>query len=298
MGCDPAFTPSVLMDFAYPALLEIVDTGTYQWSERDSMLYALAIGMGSDPVDPGILHFVYERGLRAVPTFAGSFSIDRGAWLRLGLDQEKVLHGAHAVTLHRELPTSGRCTTRSRITQAWDQGSGKAAILLQEMELRLEPSGEKLATIATTIFARGDGGFGGPVGRAPRHAVPDSPAERTREYGTLPQQALLYRLTGDPNPLHADPQVARAAGFDMPILHGMCTYGISCRAILDAWCGNDPAMIRHHEARFSAPVYPGETLVVEMWRIDEAVAFRVRSKERGIVVVDNGRSILGAREAA
>ncbi|MGE0775494.1 MAG: MaoC/PaaZ C-terminal domain-containing protein [Sphingomonadaceae bacterium] len=282
------------MEIGYPDLLGIWNIGSVQWSERDVMLYALAIGMGSDPLDPGILDFVYERELKVMPSFVAALSIDSGAWSRLGLDMQQVLHGAHAVTLYGDVPTSGRCETRSRITQAWDQGPDKAAILIQEMELFLDADGGRLATIATTIFARGDGGFGGPAGRPERHRLPDRAPDAVREYATLPQQALLYRLTGDYNPLHADPQVARAGGFEVPILHGMCSYGISCRAMLEAWCDNDPARMSHHEARFSAPVYPGETLVVETWRTDDGVAFRLRAKERGVVVVDNGRTLLRA----
>ena len=286
------------MNIGYPALLDFQEIGTVSWSERDVMLYALAIGVGSDPLDPDILDFVYEPSLKVMPSFVAALSIDKGAWSRLGLDMGRVLHGAHAVTLHRAVPTSGRCETRSRITSACDQGPGKAAILIQEMELFLDGDESKLATIATTIFARGDGGFGGPVGRPERRGLPDRPPDTARDYATLPQQALLYRLTGDYNPLHADPTVARAGGFDVPILHGMCSYGISCRAVLETWCDNDPARLMHHEARFSAPVYPGETLAVETWRTGDDVSFRVRAKERDIVVVDNGFTLLRDNRAS
>lgn len=281
------------MKVRYPELLDLRHVGRVQWTERDLMLYALAIGIGSDPVDPATLPFVFEKSLRAVPTFIGALSMMEGAWSQLGLDAPFVLHGAHATTLHKPIPLSAICKTHGRIVEAWDQGPGRAAIIVEEMTLVEESSGDTLATIRTTAFARRDGGFGGPVGRVTRNPMPDRAPDHSSAYATLPQQALLYRLTGDYNPLHADPDLSKSAGFDVPILHGMCSYGMTCRAVLDAWCDNDPRRILHHEARFTAPITPGETLIVDMWEADEGIRFRARSKDRDVIAIDDGLSRLG-----
>ncbi len=154
-------------------------------------------------------------------------------------------------------------------------------------------SGEPLATLTSSIFARGDGGFGGPSEGAPEpHQVPDRAPDVSLDFPTTENQALIYRLSGDRNPLHSDPTIAKMAGFPRPILHGLCTYGITCRAVLQAFADMDPAKIKSHAIRFSSPVFPGETVTVDLWRDGNVVSFEARVKERGLTVAKNGKTEL------
>ena len=194
------------------------------------------------------------------------------------------------MTLHRPLPVAGWFVTRSRVEEIIDKGAGKGALIYLVREISDADSGDKLATMRRTTFARGDGGFGGPSG--PRHEPHRMPEGRAPDHvcdlPTLPQQALIYRLNGDDNPLHVDPDVAREAGYERPILHGLCTFGVAGHAVLKTLCGWDPARLKRFDVRFSAPVFPGETIRTEMWVDGATVSFRARVVERDAVVLNNG----------
>lgn len=263
----------------------------HRYEVKDTILYALGVGCGADPMDRSELPFVYEEGLKALPTMAVVLGYP-GFWLKdpdTGVDWRKILHGEQGLVIHRPLPASGTVIGRTRVTEIVDKGPGKGALLYSDRDVIDKASGDLLATLTSTTFIRGEGGFGGPSGPSPEpHALPDRAPDETVDLKTLPQAALIYRLSGDDNPLHADPDVAAVAGFERPILHGLCTYAVAGRAVLKACCGNDPARLRRFNVRFSAPVLPGETIRTEIWRSGSTVSFRARVVERDIVVLNNG----------
>ena len=266
------------------------------YTVRDSIIYALGLGFGADPLDEGQLNFTFEeRDFKAVPTMAAVLCTP-GFWVRdpgSGVDWKKVLHGEQAIELHRPLPPKATIKARSRITDIIDKGKGKGALFFAERTLVDRATDEPLATLKSTTFARGDGGFGGPSGPQPEpHVLPHREPDEVCDLPTLPQAALIYRLSGDPNPLHADPQVAAAAGFDRPILHGLCTLGIAGHAILKTYCDYDTARFKSLKLRFSSPVFPGETIRTEMWRDGKHVSFRAKVVERDVVVLNNGLSVV------
>ena len=268
------------------------------YTERDTILYALGCGLGIDPLDEDQLRFVFEEPeLLALPSMAAVLS-PPGFWARhpeSGIDWVRILHGEQAMEIHRPLPAAATVAATAKVTDIVDKGPDKGALLFVERTVRDVESGEDLATLRSTTFARGDGGCGGTTETAPApHPVPDRAPDLACDLPTAPNSALIYRLSGDPNPLHASPPVARAAGFDRPILHGLCSWGVAGHAILKSCCGYDPARIRSMALRFSAPVYPGETIRTEMWRDGAIVSFRARIAERGVVVLNNGRAEIAA----
>jgi len=270
---------------------------TYGW--KDSALYALGIGFGHDPLDTRQLRFVYEENMVAVPTMPVVLATP-GFWVKepdSGVDWVKVLHGEQSLTVHKPLPVAGTVVGTLKVTGIVDKGRDKGAILVQERKLYDKATGDLLATLEGLTFCRGDGGFSetpgnGPAGGDPapaaKPAVPDGAPDHVRDMPTMPQAALIYRLCADLNPLHADPAVATAAGFKAPILHGLASYGAAGHAVLAACCDYDPARLKSFGLRFSSPVYPGETLRVEMWVRGPRVHFRVRVVERDVVVLNNG----------
>ena len=267
----------------------------HEWGDRETILYALAAGMGGDPLDARELRFVLEgTDFVAMPTLA--VVLARSALYRsLPIKMTMVLHGGQFLRLHRPLPTSGEVIADTRLTQLIDKGAGKSALITYETAARTVEDGMPLFTTGGTLVARGEGGFGGPSGRvAEPHAIPDRLPDHRHVTDTRPDQALLYRLTGDRNPIHADPKAAARAGFPRPILHGLCTYAIACRAVLASVCDYDPALIREFDVRFSAPVFPGDRIVTEMWRDGPILCFRCRVEDRGAIVLDNGRCRLEA----
>jgi len=280
----------------YDALMALTDTGReFSYGDRETMLYALGVGLGRDALDETELDYVFERGaLKTVPTMATVLS--RGALLRgSGVDYAKVLHGEQRLTLHRPLPPEGDLIADSRVSDVFDKGADKGALILMETAVRTKQDNEPLYTTVSTIFARGDGGLGGPRGPAPApNPIPDRAPDESCSLQTRPDQALLYRLNGDRNPLHADPDLAKRVGFPVPILHGLCTYGTACVAILKTVCDYDHTRINQFDVRFTAPVYPGETVVTDMWREGDAVAFQSRVAERDVLVLGNGRCGLAA----
>ena len=271
------------------------DTRVWTWEE--TALYALGVGLGHDPVNEEALRFVYEKDMKALPTMAVVLQ-PTGFWLRdpeTGVDWRRVVHGEESLVLHKTLPSEGRFFTRSHIEEIIDKGEGRGALIYISRDIVDADNNETVATIRRTTFARGDGGFGGPSGpvRQP-HPMPEREPDHVCDLPTLPQQALLYRLNGDDNPLHADPDVAKAAGFDRPILHGLCTFGVAGHAVLKTLCDYDPAGLKRLDVRFSAPVFPGETIRTELWVDGPVVSLRARVPGRDAVVLNNGLVELAA----
>jgi acyl dehydratase len=279
----------------YPEILSLRENGRrFTYTDRDTMLYALAIGLGGDPLNEAELPFVYEKHLRAVPTLATVVTWGAGVSTdRLGVNYAMVLHGEEEIIFHRPMAPAGTILTDSGIAEVYDKGEGKGALVLRRTVLRDEADGAPIATINRGIFARADGGCGASTAPSPApHKPPDRAPDKTLALPTRPDQAALYRLCGDRNPLHIDPAAAAKAGFKAPILHGLCNYGITCRAVLQAYCDYDPARIASHAVRFSAPFFPGETLKIDLWRDGDIVSFEASSLERGVTVIKNGKTVL------
>lgn len=283
------------MPIAYDDFLALRDTArAFSYVERDTMLYALSAGMGRDPLNGAELPFVFEgAGLKTMPSM--SAVLTRSALSRtLPVDMAKLLHGEQKLEIHRPLPPAANLLADTRITEIIDKGPGRGALIYDETVARLADTGEPLYTVRATLFARGDGGFGGRAGPVPPlHVIPDRPADYLHETQTRADQALLYRLNGDLNPLHADPRLATEAGFPVPILHGLCTYAIACRAVMATLCDYDASRMRTFDVRFTSPVFPGDRIETQMWVDGGTASFRCRVPDRGVIVVDNGRCILG-----
>ncbi len=264
-----------------------------QYTRRDTMLYALGVGLGADPCDANQLKFVYEQKLQALPTMAIVLGYP-GPWYShpdTGITRTHVVHGEQSFAIHRPLPVEGEITGLTKITGVVDKGKDKGALVMTENAVRDRASGNVLCTLTSTSFCRADGGFGGPSGPAKTpHPVPATPPDAVCDLPTLPQAALIYRLSGDYNPLHADPAAAQKAGYPRPILHGRCTFSVAGHAILKTCCGYDPARFRSMAGRFSSPVYPGETIRTEIWRSGSIVSFRSTVPARGVTVLNNGRA--------
>ncbi len=264
---------------------------------EDSILYALALGFGADPTDSEQLQFVYEQNIRTLPTMNLVVGYP-GFWLKepkYQVEWQKVLHAEEKLIIHQPLPPAGAVVGETFVDEIVDRGADKGAFIYQRKEVRGEADGVLFAEVLSNTLARGDGGFGGTAKpRAQPPAVPERKPDAVCDLATLPQQALLYRLCGDMNPLHADPAIARGAGFDRPILHGRATMGVAQHAVLKTACGYDPARLKSLSVRFSAPFLPGETLRTELWSDGSDVYFRSRSLERDVVVLNNGHAELNS----
>ncbi|MBD0416729.1 MaoC family dehydratase [Oryzicola mucosus] len=285
------------MAIVYEKLMNLdIPTVEQTYTQKDTMLYALGVGLGQDPVDGAQLEFVYEKNLRALPTQAVVLA-HPGLWTRdldTGIDYVKLVHGEQGLTLHKSLPPTGTVLGISRITGVVDKGEGRGALVYSERKIVDKASGDLLATVTQTTFCRGDGGFGGPTGPTPKpHELPEREPDLVCDLQTLPQAALIYRLSADMNPLHADPEIAAKAGFPRPILHGLGTYGVSGHAILKTVCGYDPNRLKSLDCRFTAPVYPGETFRTEIWMDGNIASFRTRAVERDVIAISNGRAEIG-----
>jgi acyl dehydratase len=264
------------------------------YGDTETMLYAQSIGFGRDAVDRKELPYVYEQGaaLRTVPTLASAIVPDMFP-PDLGWDYGQVLHVEQRLTLFRPLPPAAELLLDKRVVEVFDRGATRGAMFLFEVDGRLAKDDTALFTAGATVIARGDGGFGGPAGKGPpAHRAPRREPDLSCDIPTRADQALLFRLNGDRNPLHADPDTATAAGFSIPILHGLCTYGIACRAILQTICNYDHTLIVGFDARFSLPVLPGDTITTDMWQDGNIVSFQCSVKERGCIVLRNGKCTL------
>ncbi|WGR93389.1 MaoC family dehydratase N-terminal domain-containing protein [Bradyrhizobium sp. ISRA443] len=284
------------MPIDYPAVLNLkTDAVPYSWSDREVMLYALGIGMGSDPLNEKELQFVNEtfatpKPLKVVPTFASVCAWGARPGI-IDLNRVMVLDGERDITFHKPMPVAASVTADARVRGVYDKKE-KGAIIQNEVVIR-DGNGDKIVTIVSSTFARGDGGFGGPSEGMPEpHQVPRRAPDRSVDIPIRPDQALIYRLSGDRNPLHSDPEFARRAGFSKPILHGMCTYGLTCRAVLQTYADYDPSAFHLHRVRFSAPVFPGEIITVNLWKDGNSISFEAHVRERRVTVAKNGQTVL------
>lgn len=264
----------------------------HSYGARDCILYGLGLGQGLDPLDERQLRHVDETKLVAMPTMANVLAYP-GFWMRdldTGIDWVRVVHGEHSTRLHRPLPTKGDVVGTSRIVDLVDKGEGRGALIHVERIIRDAQTGDKLATILQTVFCRGDGGFGGnPTSSRKMAPVPEREPDQTLDIPTHSQMALIYRLSGDYNPLHSDPETARKAGFERPILHGLATFGLAGVAMVNACCEGMTDRFSLIEGRFSAPIFPGETITFDVWNVgDGQAAFRARVAARDAVVLNSG----------
>lgn len=272
----------------------------HTYTAKDTILYALGLGVGANPLDPAQLKFTYEKELVALPTLAAVLA-SPGFWMKerseLGIDFVKLVHGEQSVVLHEPLPAAGTLVGRSRVLRIVDKGEGKGALLQVEKSLHDEKTDRLIAVTEQVLFLRGDGGFsargGGDAPAPPLPATPDTPPDLQWDWPIRTDAALLYRLSGDLNALHVDPDVATRAGFPRPILHGLATYGMAGYGLVSALCGHDPGRLASIKARLTAPVYPGETLRLQVWRLNESdLAFRASVMERGVQVLGHGHATL------
>lgn len=256
------------------------------WTERDVLLYHLGLGAGVNALDPAELGWVYEKGLRVLPTFAmvagqgvsaGNLAAPGMNLPGIDIDLRKILHAGQSLTLHAPIPASGAARISSRVADVWDKG--KAAVIVLE-QAATDLDGNPLWTTAMQIWARGEGGFGGEAGPDAATTVPERAADTVLRSPTGTQQALVYRLSGDMNPLHADPSFAQMAGFERPILHGLASYGVVCRAVVDGVLDGDPARVRSFSVRFAGSIYPGETIETSVWRDGDTLTLLATCPER------------------
>jgi len=270
---------------------------------RDAMIYALGVGFGGDPLDPGQLRFVYEGskggGPAVVPTHVNQMA--GGAWLvrnaaEFGIAATGIMQAEQAFEIHQPLPPEIALSVRSFVREVADKGEDGSALIFYDAEVRGQADDRLYATMRSTVFCRGGGGFGGPARPErplPVASVPERAPDLVCDLPTLPQSALIYRLSGDYHRLHADPEFARAAGFDRPILHGKCTMAVAGHAILRTCCDYRPERLSGMACRFSAPVIPGETIRTEIWRDGGQVHFRASVPEREVIVLGHGTARIG-----
>jgi acyl dehydratase len=270
-------------------------TSRRAYTRRDTQLYALSIGFGADPMNDPELDYVSDRPtFKSVPTMASTFAdvileLTDNCQLQ---HPELALHGEQKLEIFSPLPDMAELDIQGSIAAVYDRGRQRGAEIHMVAEARVQGETAPLYRATYVTIARGDGGFGGdePDYSAREKRIPTSEPESVWEFPIGRNQALLYSLNGDPNPIHTQPHIAKRAGFTAPILHGLGTYGMACRAVLMTHCAGDPAAMRSFDVRFSAPVIPGETLLVDMWRLADGVAFQARVRERDVVVLKSGFS--------
>jgi acyl dehydratase len=271
------------------ALGAALGEGEGGWKPDDVILYHLGIGAGVPATDPKELEYTYERNLKVLPSFAVVARSGRaGAGFAnlpgVSFNPALLLHGEQEIQIHRPLPTEARTRAKARIADIFDKG--KAALLIMETDVSDE-KGEPLYTNRSSLFLRGEGGFGGPQGPPPANEAPNRAPDGEAVSPTLPQQALLYRLNGDKNPLHVDPEFAKRGGFDTPIIHGLCSYGIVCKAVVDHALGGDTTRVKRYQARFRGVAFPGETYLTRYWKDGKRILIEAKSKERDAIVISN-----------
>ena len=266
------------------------------YTARDTILYALGLGYGVSSAERDELRYVYEKDLMSAPTYPVVLG-NPGAWMtdpKTGIDWVRSLHGEQGLKIFAPLPPQGTIVGKNRVVAVIDKGPGKGALLMMERDIVDSATGKILAMRTSTSFLRGDGGCGAPPKEQPKPtAIPDRAPDLSYAWTTRPEATLIYRLSGDYNPVHVDPAVARKAGFDRPILHGLCTFGMIGRALVAAVCDNDPSRLKELGGRFSSVVYPGEAVSIDVWNAQSGeVRFRARIAGRGAVVFDNGRAVI------
>ncbi len=263
----------------------------FSWNSSDVLLYHMGIGAGADPASPRELRYAHEKDLRVLLSFATVAPTfhrtepPKMSFPGIEIDMSKILHGQQSVTTHRPIPTAGKAVCRGRTLDVLDKGS--AAVIVQQEDV-VADDGEALWTAQRTIFARGEGGFGGERGSTDKVEFPNREPDAVIERATLPQQALLYRLCGDRNAVHAEPDFAQAAGFPTPILHGLCTYGIVAKAVTDTFVDGDANRVGSWSARFAGIVFPGETLRINVWVEDDRFLITADAVERDAPALADG----------
>jgi len=262
--------------------------GSSEWGIDDVILYHLGVGAGVPATDPKELEYTYEQNLKVLPSFGvvPVFGTLLGIMTVPGVQVNPmmILHGEQDLEIHKPIPTEAKATHTARITDIFDRVKG-ASIVVEAKSA--DSNGEPLFTNRFSAYVRGEGGFGGERGPRPGNLPPEREPDYTVDSPTLPQQALLYRLSGDKNPLHADPSFAAMGGFDRPILHGLCTFGIACKAVVDNALDGDVTAVARYQVRFSGVVYPGETIETSMWKDDDKIIVRATAKERGAPALTN-----------
>lgn len=280
------------MTINYDALMNLtIPEVRSSYDFRDCILYALGIGLGHDQLDENQLRYVYEKDQRVFPTTSVVLG-SPGFWMRdldTGIDWTKIVHGEQTLRIHNPMPVAANLIGQSRVVEIIDKGEGKGAILYSERELHDADSGLHYATVGNVSFCRGDGGFGGPQKSQPKPPpLPERAPDHIVDLTTRPEQALIYRLCSDMNPLHAEPAFARKAGFDKPILHGLATWGTCAHALVRAVLGYDDARLKRFDARFSSIVFPGEAIRTEIWLEGNVARFQARVIGRDAIVLSNG----------
>ena len=260
------------------------------YTDKDSILYGLGVGLGNDPMDIDELKYVYENGQIALPSMATNFQYHSSLLMSAKLNFVMVVHGEQKLSIINPIPVSGDFLADMKVLNCFDKGASKGAIIDVETTVKLKSDGTEICKLISTTFARGDGGFDGPESPPQEIFEPEGSPDIVDEITTKPDQALIFRLSGDYNPLHSDPNFAKAAGFPKPILHGLCTYGVACRSIVKTACDNDVKKLKSFNCRFSSPVFPGETIVTEMWKNGNDINFQSKVKERNKIILKNGFS--------
>jgi acyl dehydratase len=277
MPIDPAATGSS------------IPGGTHTWDRDRIILYHLGVGAGVPQTDPNELSYTYEKNLKVlpswgvIPAFGAMGSL--GAIPGMQFNPALLLHGEQDLEVHKAIPVAATVTTSGKIAGIYDKG--KAALVVLEMVTK-DDGGDPLFTNRFSLFIRGEGGWGGDPGPRPAHERPEREPDLVVESKTLPQQALLYRLSGDKNPLHADPEFAKLGGFDRPIIHGLCSYGIACKAIVDEVLGGDVARVARYQARFAGVAFPGETYRISYWKDGaKRILLEAGSVQRDAKIISN-----------
>ena len=260
------------------------------YTDKDSILYGLGVGLGNDPMNMDELKYVYENGQIALPSMATNFQYHSSLLMSANLNFIMVVHGEQKLSIINPIPVSGEFVADMKVINCFDKGASKGAIVEVETTVKLKSDGTEICKLISTTFARGDGGFGGPESPPQKVYEPEGVPDIVDEITTKPDQALIFRLSGDYNPLHSDPNFAKAAGFPKPILHGLCTYGVACRSIVKTACDKDVKKLKSFNCRFSSPVFPGETIVTEMWKNGNIINFQSKVKERDKIILKNGVS--------
>jgi acyl dehydratase len=273
------------------ALAHVFPEGEGSYTKDDVILYALGVGAGNPPTDPSELEYTFEKNLKVLPSFVTTANSGGSSFFGvpgLEFNPALMLHGEQDIEIHKTLPPEAKLAGKSSIVDIYDKG--KAALLVFQ-SVASDESGEPLFTNRSSLFLRGEGGFGGESGPKVGNVAPDREPDEIILSTTLPQQAILYRLNGDKNPLHIDPEFAKMGGFDRPIIHGLCSYGIVCKAVVDGVLGGDPTKVARYQARFAGVAYPGETYKVLCWREGNQILIEARIVERDDAVVISNAAV-------